>query len=331
MAKKKILVTGAPGWLGNRLVEKLCSDGYQVRCLSLEGTDASHLKKMGAEVMFGNVLKPETLDRATKDIEVVVHSCGLIHPTMFGIKSLYDVNGKGTRNMLKSSSDNKVKKFVYISSNSAMGINRRRDRLFKESDKPRPYTPYGHSKRKGELAVEKYQELGKIQTVILRPCWFYGPEQPERQTTLMKMIQSGKPLMFGDGNNLRSMTYIDNLVQGVMLAIEKEKANGQKYWIADEKPYTTNEIYETIAKHLGVTIKPRKLPKIVPAMMEIADLIFAKLGIYVIQIHVGGEMVRDIACSVEKAKRELGYDPKFSLDQGMKISIEWTKKQGYLD
>lgn len=326
----KILITGTPGWLGNRLTETLCKNRYEVRCLVLEGLDASNLKKFGAEVCYGNILKPETVLKATKGIDIVVHGCGLIHPTLFGIKDLYAINRDGTKNMIEASVANNVKRFIYISSNSAQGVNKKRKILLKESDKPKPYTPYGFSKFEAEKIVHRFQETCKIQTVILRPCWFYGPGQPARQTSLMKMIKSGKPVIFGNGENLRSMTYIDNLIRGIMLAMEKKVANGKTYWIADKRPYSSNEIYFTIAKCFGVKIKPRRIPAIVSYVLEIIDILLSKLGIYIIQVHVGGEMVRDIACSIEKAKKELGYKPRYSLEEGMKISIDWAKEEGLI-
>jgi nucleoside-diphosphate-sugar epimerase len=195
-----------------------------------------------------------------------------------------------------------------------------------EINKPRPYLNYGLSKLKAELIIKKYQLSKKLETVILRPCWFYGPHQPERQTRFFRMIKKGDPLMFGDGENLRSMSYIDNTCQAMLLAAENEKANGQTYWIADAITYSTNEIYTTIAELLGVEkFKPRRLPNIVSELFLLTDKLLQGLGAYVKEIHVAGEMNKDIACSIEKAKKELGYDPKIELREGMKRSIEWCR------
>jgi nucleoside-diphosphate-sugar epimerase len=326
---KKILVTGAPGWLGSRLVEVLCEKKYNVRCLVLKGLNTSELQKFGAEVVEGDVTKKETLTEAVKGIDTVVHCVGIIHPKK--ISDLYRVNTEGTKNMLEASAHGGVKKFVHISSNSVQGVNVRRDILMQESHMDRPYMHYGKSKWLAEQAVNSYQKQGKLQTVILRPCWFYGPGQPERQTRLIKMIKSGKPLIFGDGKNLRSMSYIDNVIQGIILAIEKDVANGQTYWIADKRPYSTNEIYQTIAELLGVTIKPRHVPRIVSKGLQFGDLILQSFGMYIPEVHVGGEMIEDIACDISKAERELGYKPEIGLREGMRLSIKWAKEKGQLN
>src|SRR4030042_1453836 len=144
--------------------------------------------------------------------------------------------------MLKVSTEAGVKRFIYISSNSVAGVNGHRATLMTEGDEPHPYFHYGASKYKAETIVQHNQKSGKIETVILRPCWFYGPNQPKRQTTFFTMIKKGNPIVFGNGNNLRSLSYIDDICQAMLLAAENEHANGQTYWIADEKPYPPIEI-----------------------------------------------------------------------------------------
>src|SRR4029077_10765735 len=137
----------------------------------------------------------------------------------------------------------RVKRFVYISSNSAAGVNASPDRLMTETDPPHPYLKYGESKRQAEELLLRAVSAGNIEAVILRPCWYYGPNQPPRQTTFFRMIKSGHPLIFGSGLALRSMSYVDNTCQALLLATEQPKANGQIYWIADARPYSCNEIY----------------------------------------------------------------------------------------
>ncbi|MAG08675.1 hypothetical protein CMO89_04325 [Candidatus Woesearchaeota archaeon] len=329
MENKKVLVTGAPGWLGTRVVEVLCSKGYDVRCFALKGLDLSSLKKLNVETVEGDITKKETITEAVKDIHTVVHCTGLIHPKK--IKELYDINTQGTKNILEKSAEAGVKKFVYISSNSAQGCNIRRNMLMREDQKEKPEKSYGKSKYLAERAVRSFQNSGKLNTVILRPCWFYGPGQPERQTRLMKMVKAGNPLIFGNGRNIRSMSYIDNIVQAIILSMEKDIANGKIYWIADKRPYETIEIYRTIADILGVRLKPRYVPKIVSQVLEIGDDILQALGFYIQEVHVGGELVKNIACDISKAEKELGYDPKVDLKEGMRRSIEWAEKQGYLN
>ena len=322
----KALVTGAPGWLGDSLVDGLLKRKFSVRCLILPELDSSYLEKKGVEVVIGDVTKPETLKNAVKGMDVIFHAAGIIHPKK--IKELFEVNYQGTKNIIDAAIDGKVKKFVFVSSNSPMGCNKSRDVLIKEDDEYNPYKNYGKSKMLAEKYVnEKFKE-GRIDTTIIRPCWFYGPNQPVRQTTFFKMIKKGNPIIFGNGKNLRSMSYVDNIVQGLVLAATKKQASGKTYWIADSKPYETLEIYKTVADILGVELKPRFVPNIVSGIMEIGDNILQSMGMYIKEVHVAGEMNKDIACSIEKAKKELGYSPEIDLKEGMKRSIEWCKQKG---
>ena len=230
--------------------------------------------------------------------------------------------------MIKEAAKAGVDKFIYVSSNSVGGYNLNRDILMKEEDPPWPYKNYGLSKHKAEEIVNDFHKKGRIKGVIIRPCWYYGPGQPARQTRFFAMVKSGRPIIFGNGRNLRSMSYIDNVIQGILLAEEKEKAAGQTYWIADKRPYPTVEIYQTIAGLLGVDLKPVYVPRITSDICELADTLLQSVGLYSPEIHVAGEMTKDIACSITKAEQELGYRPEIELEEGMRRSIEWCRKNG---
>jgi len=328
MGKGLIFVTGAPGWLGTRLVEILRENKKSVRCLVLKNSDYSKLKDLGADTIEGDLLQPETLNNALNGVETVFHCAGIIHPK--NVKEFYKINVDGTKNILEAGIKANAKKFVHISSNSAQGNNVERAILMKEDQQEHPAKNYGKSKYKAEQIVKEAQKSGKINTVILRPCWFYGIRQPDRMTKLMKMIKNGHPIIFGDGKNLRSMTYIDNLVDLMMLVEANDKANGQTYWAADERPYETLEIYQEIANELGVKLNPRFIPKIVSQMFELADDVFQGVGMYNINFHVAGEMTKDIACDISKAKNELGYKPRVDIKKGIKRSVEWCRQNNLL-
>lgn len=337
----RILITGVPGWLGGRFLEILVRgfhgegplNDWKIRCLVLPGEDTSFISGLSGEkrleVVQGDVTRKETLKEAVKDVDIVFHIVGIIHPKK--IKDLYLINTIGTSNLITESFYAGVKRFVHISSNSVGGTNPKRHILMKEDDEPRPYMNYGLSKYYAECVVRSFQETGKIETVILRPCWFYGPNQPKRQTKFFKMIQKGKPIVFGNGLNFRSLSYVDNTSQAMVLAATRQEAAGQTYWIADSRPYTTLEIYQTVAELLEVrNFKPTFLPGFSSEVFLLGDKILQSLGAYQTEIHVAGEMNKDIACSIDKARRELGYNPTIELREGMRRSIEWCRKNGLL-
>lgn len=333
-----VLITGAPGWLGTRFVEWLIarSDpasaplaGARVRLLVLPGADLAGLQPVQGriEVVSGDLRDPAALPPTVAGVDCVFHLAGIIHPTR--IRDLYALNTEGTRQLLEAAIAAHVRRFVYVSSNSVGGFTRSPDPLMVETDAPRPYMNYGRSKWLAEQLVHDAGRRGAIETVVLRPCWYYGTGQPARQTRFFQMIQQGHPVLFGNGHNLRSLTYLDNLCQALVLAATRPQAVGQTYWIADERPYPTIEIYETVARLLNVqALRPRKLPGLVSEGCLMADAVLQRLGCYITEIHVAGEMNKHIACSVAKAQRELGYHPQVALEEGMRRSIAWCRAHG---
>lgn len=331
-----VAVTGAPGWLGTEIVKSITMGvnfngidfpSRNVRCLVLKDSNYSVLKKLDVDIRFGDVTRPDTLNGLFDGVETVIHLCGVIHPSR-GTREFYEVNTKGTENVLKASIDSGVRTFIYMSSNSAAGIRRSRE-IINECDSPKPYMGYGKSKILAENLALKAAKENLIKATVLRTCWFYGPNQPERQTRFFKMIKSGNPIIFGSGENLRSLSYIDNSIQGILLAEKSEVSNGRIYWIADKRPYRTIEIYQTIAEILGVKdFRPFHVPGILSEICMFLDHVVQKMGFYIPEIHVAGEMNKDIACSIEKAQKELGYYPEVELKEGMKRSIEWCRNNG---
>ena len=225
---------------------------------------------------------------------------------------------------------NGVRRLIHVSSNSPIGCNPSRDHVFDESSPYNPYMNYGKSKKRGEDIVNETGKRGQLEIVIIRPPWFYGPDQPPRQTLFFKMIRDGKAPILGGGENMRSMAYVDNICQGLLLCEKVQEANGKTYWIADERPYTMNEIVDTIERLLETEFKQAcahkrmRLPGFVGDVAQLIDGSLQSIGLYNQKIHVLSEMNKTIACSVEKAKKELGYEPKVSLEEGMRRSLQWV-------
>jgi nucleoside-diphosphate-sugar epimerase len=342
------LITGAPGWVGTRLVQLLlegkqepfteakAEDQRRIRCLVMPDLDPSALgKSEQLEIIRGNLCNLEEVQSFCKEAQgaTLFHCAGLIHPKIF-VRNLFDVNVQGTKNLLQAAEDNRIRRVIVVSSNSPIGVNPRRDHLFDEGSPYNPYMSYGRSKMLMEKVVHEYQSRGRLETVILRPTWFYGPCQPERQTTFFRMIKNGKSPIVGDGENLRSMVYIDNLCQALYLSEQNSKANGQTYWVADKRPYSMNEIIDTVERlmeqEFGLKVKHKrlKLPYLASEVAQLCDGMLQMVGLYQQKIHVLSEMNKTIACSVEKAQRELGYMPKIELEEGMRRSLAWCIEKG---
>lgn len=307
------LVTGHTGWLGSRLLELLPRD-WNVRTMSLPDGDVRNPDEC-AQLCDG-----------ARDA-VLFHTAGVIHPRR--VRDFYEINLTGTMNVLRAAIRAGVRRAAIVSSNSPCGCNPHSDHLFDEASPYRPYMNYGRSKMLMEEAVRELGDRGDIETVIIRAPWFYGPNQPARQSLFFEMIRDGKAPIVGDGNNLRSMAYVDNLCQGLMLAASVERADGRTYWIADEHPYSMNEIVDTVERLLeeefGIpcTHARLRLPGLSSDVAWLVDKSLQAVGFYNQKIHVLSEMNKTIACSVTAAERELGYAPSVALEEGMRRSLEW--------
>jgi len=343
-----VLVTGAHGWLGINLVSGLVKglsgderfakprDNLRVRCLVMPGQDTKEIRKLfpSIEVAEGDIRKAGDCAKFCENAKgsVLYHTAGIIHPRR--VSEFYEINVAGTAKLLDAAINAGVKRAVVVSSNSPCGCNPHPEHLFDELSPYRPYMNYGKSKMQMELAIRERQQQGRIETVIIRAAWFYGPNQPPRQTLFFQMVRDGKAPVVGGGENLRSMSYTDNLCQGLMLAASNERANGQVYWIADKRPYSMNEVIDTIERLLEnefgqkCSHKRMRLPGIAAEIALMADATLQTLGVYNQKIHVLSEMNKTIACSVARAEKELGYRPTVSLEEGMRRSMVWCREQG---
>jgi nucleoside-diphosphate-sugar epimerase len=331
------VVTGAAGWLGQNLVRALARDRERVRCLVRNEDDASLLSVVGPSIepVVGDVRDPAALDALFDGVgpSTVFHAAGVIHPEG-KLRSLYDVNVGGTQLTLDRARRAGAVRFVHVSSNSPFGANTLPTDRFTEESEYNPYMAYGQSKLEAEQVVMRSYEHGDLQTVIVRPPWFYGPFQPARQTQFLAAVRRGRFPLVGDGTQQRSMVFTGNLVYGMLLAETAEKAPGNAYWIADANPYELNEIFDTIraalaAEGLDVTErKPIRIPALVGSVAEAADKFVQGRGRYVQAVHVLGELKDTIACDIARARSELGYEPPTTLLEGMRVSIRWCLDNG---
>ena len=304
--------------------------GLRIRAL-VRRDEAGDLSECasGIEIVKGD------LRRATDCAELcqkakgalLIHTAGIIHPRR--VRDFFEINVEGTRNLLTAATEAGVRRAVVISSNSPIGCNPHPDHLFDEDSPYRPYMAYGRSKMQMELLVGDLQAAGLIETIVIRAPWFYGPFQPPRQTLFFRMIRDSKAPIVGGGENLRSLVYIDNLVQGLLLAATNPKASGETYWIADARPYSMNEIVDTVERLLetefGQICRHRRLriPGLASEIAWLADAGLQAVGQYNQKIHVLSEMNKAIACTIAKAKNDLAYTPTVALEEGMRRSLRW--------
>lgn len=344
------VVTGAAGWFGTALLGALTAPGGPharggvIRPVVLTAAEATALsgdrpdeRAAGAptvEPVVADIRRPAAVEAVFEGLDGrvvdVVHAAGVIHPTDYN--DFEAVNVRGTEHVLAAAARHHVRRVVHVSSNSPFGANPSPDDRFRRDEPYDPYLGYGRSKMQGELAVGRAVADG-LDAVIVRPPWFYGPHQPARQTRFFTMVRTGRFPVIGDGEQRRSMTYVDNLVQGVVLAELVDTPAGSAWWIADAEPYSVNEIVRTVGEQLrlaGYEVKPNRLriPAAAGRLAARADAWLQARRRYVTGLHVLGEMGLTIACDISAARRELGYDPQVDLAEGMRRSIAWCRDRG---
>jgi nucleoside-diphosphate-sugar epimerase len=337
--ENSVVVSGAAGWLGQNLVRALAAqaDRRLIRCLVHEPVDRAPLELVDprVEVVVGDVRDPAAIDALFDGVggASVFHAAAVIHPARY-VRELYDVNVGGTQLVLDRARRVGASRFVHISSNSPFGANATSEDRFDEDSPVHPYMAYGRSKLEAEQLVQRSFERGDLATVILRPPWFYGPFQPERQTKFLSAVRRGRFPLMGPGTQRRSMVYTGNLVQGALLAERADAAPGHAYWIADAEPYALREVLDTVRRALeaeGLDVSrrtPATIPRLAGAAAEKVDGFLQASGRYVQVVHVLGELKDTIACDIGRARKELGYDPDVALFEGMRASVRWSLARG---
>ncbi len=337
-----IIITGGTGWLGQRLIRYIRQqdNGVLLRVLKLphepvpqwDDSGYSSTPDQDIEWINGDLTNPSSLHPLFLNAKggILIHCAGVIHPKL--VSAFYQVNRDGTQHLLNMATRAGIQRAIVISSNSPCGYNPDPDHCFDESAPYRPYQHYGRSKMMMEEVVRSAGVQSALETVVIRAPWFYGPGQPNRQLTFFNMIQKGRVPLLGKGKNKRSMVYVDDLAMGVWLAIHSPKAVGQTYWIADETPYSMSEIIDTIENLLETTFSRTvahrrwNLPIWVGEVAMACDTLIQWAGWYHQKIHVLSEMHQTIACTTQKAQRELGFGSTVTLREGMRRSIEWAVK-----
>ncbi len=326
----KILVTGGTGFTGKALVRRLLDDGHQVVALDFqEGLKTQELRDWGAEVVIGTVTDTAVVDRCMQGVEIVHHLAAAFRQLNVPNSYYWDVNVQGTKNVLEAALREKVQKFVYC---STCGVHGNVDNPPGNEDSPiNAADYYQQTKYEAEPIVKEYQQKG-METTILRPAAIYGPGDPERFYMIFKRVKKGIFPMFGNGKTLYHPLYIDHLVDAHVLAQAPGKGAGEAYLIADEKYLEIETLVRKTAASLDVDVKIPHFP-VLPAIVaghicekackpfKITPPIFPRRVDWYRQ---------NRAFSIDKAKRDLGYAPHISIDEGLRRTAAWYRQEGYL-
>lgn len=328
----KVLVTGAAGFLGGHLVDMLLERGDEVRAMVRPVEDSSRLGTLeGVEVVNGDMTKPETLKRAVQGVQRVYNVAAKTGP--WGLEDVYRaINVRGLADLISASIDAGVQRIVHTSSITVYGHHLHgiisEDQPFHAED-----NPYSRTKIAGEKLIANLVKDRGAPVVIVRPAWIYGPRDTASFGRFVSMVESGKGFLIGSGKNIVPVVYVRDVAQGLIKAGDADDSVvGQAYTIADDRRVTQAEYLNTIADFLQVSPVSRRVPYF--ALYNggrAAELTWQVLGrrksapppvtTYGITLLGGNQEF-----SIEKARRELGYEPQFDVIRGVSEGVKW-----YLD
>ena len=325
----KVLITGATGLLGSHLIKELQERGEDIRALVLPVENADRLTKQGVEVVRGDVTDVSTLPPAVKDVELVFHLAG-----MMGVwRPLADyrlVNVTGSENLYKAAQAAGVRRYVHTSSHTVYGLGH--GRFLTENDPLRPDPdPYSITKAEGDRLIRRLLLNSQVETVILRPGTFFGPGDRLHFGRMAQKVKDGKGLILGRGNNALPFCYVTDVVQGFLLAAYHENAPGNVYNITNDQPLTQQEMFDAIADAVGGKRPTLHLPYLpIYYGSIIAEKVVARVTHTKPVVTELGAMMfgTDNRHSIEKARRELGFEPKVSLLEGIRLAAEWFNAGG---
>ncbi len=327
----KILITGASGFIGRHLTRRLLALGYHLRLLtrSRRTIEDSIAASPQVEVREGDLTRLQSLAGLLEGVGAVYHLAGILGQADVKKGVYWALNYRATKDLLALCLEvGSLQRFIYCGSAGVQGPISN-----PPADESQPYAPsniYETTKAEAEKAVLACHKEHGLPVVVVRPEFVYGPEDLH-VLGLFQAIAQGRFVLFGRGQSWLHPSYIDDVVQGLYLALHAEQAVGRVYIIAAERAVTVKELADRIADTLGVP-RPRSVPLLFGALAAFTFELAGRLS--------GKELpfnrarykyfTEDRSFDIAKARRELGYRPRFDLERGIKATVAWYKQEGHL-
>lgn len=323
---KKVLVTGANGFVGRRVCLLLQKEGYKVRGAVRDYDGHRDADKAKNAALVNNIVSVGNIDGSTDwsealdDIDIVVHLAARVHvmqeTSKTPLESFRSVNVHGTEQLARMAIEKGVKRFVYISSISIHG-NSTGDRAYTEDDEAQPHSPYAISKWEGELALRKIENESDLEVVIIRPPLVYGEGVGGNFLRLMQWTHRGFPLPLKKIMNKRSFIGIENLVDLIACCVSNPNAAGETFVASDGEDLSTPDLIERVAKLMD------RSARLIPVPVRV----IRKLGKIAGKEDVLDRLCNSLQVDAKKARCMLDWKPRVSLDEGLSRTVKWYMEQ----
>jgi nucleoside-diphosphate-sugar epimerase len=323
----KVLVTGATGFIGSHLLPKLVEKGYHCRCLIRKESNLSNLRSIfkQIELFEGDLTLKHSLSGICQGVDIVIHLASQLGE--WGIKDskYYEVNVKGTENILDECLGMKIQQFIYCSTPGVLGLGKR---LAKEEEEHNPRALYEKTKSLAEKTVITFCKNNNINYTILRPDFVYGIGD-KRRIRLYKNIKKRKFVLINNGKSFIHPTYIDDLIDGFLLTINNKSSYNDIFNLAGPRDVTVEEFINTICKNVNSKmlklVIPYQLSKNFAALIEILFK-FLKREPPITKSMVDF-LTFDHSSCIEKANERLGFKPQYDLSAGLNKTISWLESK----
>ena len=327
----EILVTGGTGFVGAHLIRRLLSRGHRVRSLDKNtGLFDDELRAAGATLLSGSVTDATTVERAVAGCEMVYHLASPFGDILQPDQVYWDIEVNGTRNVLEASRKHGVARVVHCSTQGVHGIIT--DPPGDEESPMAPRDYYCYSKVKGEEVCREFTAKG-MDVVVIRPTSVYGPGDIRGWLKLYRMVSKGWFLMIGNGGTLNHPVYVENLVDLFELAATAPVAKGRVYLAGDEDPVTLTGLVRGVGAAVGSNVRIVRFPWYRTALAA-ATAIEVVSKVFGVRPPVFRRRLSwfktNRAFRIDRAKRELGYQPRVTLSEGLARTAHWYRKAGYL-
>jgi len=328
---KRCLVTGASGFVGGHIAERLLRDGWKVRTVVRASSRQDHLRQWGVELVNGDLTDDATLKQALDGVNAVVHAAAKVGD--WGpLQDYRRVNVEGLKQLFAACPPN-LERFVLISS---LGVYPARDHAGTDESCALPerhIDGYTQSKAEADRVALEHFDRTRFPLVVLRPGFVYGPRDRTILPRIIKNLRRGIVTYFGSPKKKLNQIYVGNIADACVLALTKPNVIGGVYNIRDEVLVTKEHFFNTVADLVGLPRPTRRVPitvgRFVCAASELAGKAFGfEPTLTSAKIKFMGY---NLDYSIEKAKRELGYSPQVGFDEGMRRAIDWLKSSGELD